>query len=257
MKFIDKIFEIGADLAPDTESIKKTMLVNKISVVFILAAIPFMISIFLIKEYFLALFVPVVMSGFILTLILNKKSKFLQAKFSLYFTVLLSVYFYAAALGEASGIQYVYFSLIGFGFGIFDYSQSKIRYCFALLPIIFFLSLYGTGFYSLYNTNLTTTQLKPVFYTSIILIFIIIWITILFYDQLTNDNKINLKKLLMTYKLSEREGDVFILLLNGKSNKDISKNLFIEEGTVKNHLTNIYKKLSIKNRTELMAKFTI
>ena len=56
----------------------------------------------------------------------------------------------------------------------------------------------------------------------------------------------------MTYKLSEREGDVFLLLLNGKSNKDISKNLFIEEGTVKNHLTNIYKKLSIKNRTELM-----
>ena len=61
----------------------------------------------------------------------------------------------------------------------------------------------------------------------------------------------------MTYKLSEREDDVFLLLLNGKSNKDISKNLFIEEGTVKNHLTNIYKKLSIKNRTELMAKFTI
>ena len=257
MKFFFKLFELGADSAPNTESIKKTILVNKISIVFLIAAIPFMLSIFIIGEYLLSGIVLFVMLGFLATLFLNKKSLFTQAKITLYITVLLSVYFYAASLGEASGIQYVYFSLIGFGYGIFDFTQTKLRYSFATLPITSFLFLHFTNFDFFYKTTLQASQLRPVFYTSVILIFIIIWITIIFYDQLSNDNKVNLKKILMTYKLSEREGDVFLLLLNGKSNKDISRNLFIEEGTVKNHLTNIYKKLNIKNRSELMAKFTI
>ncbi|MEK9728102.1 MAG: LuxR C-terminal-related transcriptional regulator, partial [Candidatus Margulisiibacteriota bacterium] len=133
---------------------------------------------------------------------------------------------------------------------------SKLKYTFSLLPIFCFFSLYFSNHWFFFSIDLTKAALMPVYITSISLIFIIIWLTILFFDQSSEIHKQNLKDVLLTYQLSEREGEVFLHILNGKTNKFISENLFIEEGTVKNHLTNIYKKLSVKSRNELMAKFT-
>lgn len=53
------------------------------------------------------------------------------------------------------------------------------------------------------------------------------------------------------YGLSNREKDVFELLVQGKSNIEISKCLFISEGTVKVHIHNIYQKLGIANRRQI------
>ncbi len=49
--------------------------------------------------------------------------------------------------------------------------------------------------------------------------------------------------------LSNRERDVFRLLLEGKSNKEISLSLAISEKTVEEHLTQIYLKLGVRSRT--------
>jgi DNA-binding NarL/FixJ family response regulator len=54
------------------------------------------------------------------------------------------------------------------------------------------------------------------------------------------------------YDLTETETKVVKLVLNGCSNKDIAKNLFLSEKTVKFHLYKIFKKLSVKNRSELI-----
>lgn len=54
--------------------------------------------------------------------------------------------------------------------------------------------------------------------------------------------------------LSKREQDVFHLLLEGKSNKEIASSLAITEKTVEEHLTNIYKKLGVKSRTEAILR---
>ncbi|MDD5095323.1 MAG: response regulator transcription factor [Dehalococcoidia bacterium] len=51
-------------------------------------------------------------------------------------------------------------------------------------------------------------------------------------------------------KLSFREGEVFDLLMTGKSNKEIAESLCLEEQTVKNHLRHIYSKLNVRNRHE-------
>ena len=51
-------------------------------------------------------------------------------------------------------------------------------------------------------------------------------------------------------ELSEREVDVLKLVAEGKSNSQISKDLFITVNTVRFHLANIYQKLSVSNRTE-------
>jgi diguanylate cyclase (GGDEF)-like protein len=51
-------------------------------------------------------------------------------------------------------------------------------------------------------------------------------------------------------ELSEREVEVLKLVAEGKSNSQISKDLFITVNTVRFHLANIYQKLSVSNRTE-------
>lgn len=256
MKLLNYLFELGANKSADSDSIKRLILVNKIAIVFCLSAIPFMVSIFFANLIALSLFVPIIIVFLFLTLYLNNLGKFTLAKLNLFMTILLSVYFYAGILGPYSGIQYVYLSLIGFGFSIFDSKEKKFQIILSLLPILCFLSLYFSNFSFFYTVNLTQSELTPIYLTSIILIFLIIWLTIVFFDQSNELYKKNLKDVLLTYQLSEREGEVFLHILNGQTNKSISQTLFIEEGTVKNHLTNIYKKLKVKSRNELMAKFT-
>ena len=51
-------------------------------------------------------------------------------------------------------------------------------------------------------------------------------------------------------KLTRRELDVLNLLVQGKSNKDISEIMSISEKTVKNHLTSIFRKLNVRDRTQ-------
>lgn len=54
------------------------------------------------------------------------------------------------------------------------------------------------------------------------------------------------------YQLSAREGEILDLLLKGKRNKDIERELFISHHTVRNHVHNIYQKLRISSRLQLM-----
>ncbi|CAM3050798.1 DNA-binding response regulator [Sphingomonas antarctica] len=52
--------------------------------------------------------------------------------------------------------------------------------------------------------------------------------------------------------LTTRENDVARLVSNGRRNKEIAHELGISEGTVKMHLHNLYQKLEIGSRTELV-----
>lgn len=52
-------------------------------------------------------------------------------------------------------------------------------------------------------------------------------------------------------KLTDREAKVAQLAATGLSNREIGEQLDITEGTVKVNLHNIYRKLALKNRTEL------
>ena len=55
------------------------------------------------------------------------------------------------------------------------------------------------------------------------------------------------------FKISSREMDVFTCIISGKSNKEISEQLFISEHTVKNHITKILQKLHVADRVQAIS----
>jgi DNA-binding NarL/FixJ family response regulator len=54
------------------------------------------------------------------------------------------------------------------------------------------------------------------------------------------------------FGLSSREMEVIALIVAGYTNKDLARKLGISENTAKHHLTNIFDKLGVSNRLELV-----
>lgn len=57
------------------------------------------------------------------------------------------------------------------------------------------------------------------------------------------------------YSLTKREEEVLELLAKGKSNAEIAEIMFISAGTVKTHVHNIYQKLGVNSRLQLVNFF--
>ncbi|MBO1305190.1 response regulator transcription factor [Enterococcus sp. 669A] len=58
-----------------------------------------------------------------------------------------------------------------------------------------------------------------------------------------------------TYQFTQREMEIFRLLLEHKQNQEIADELFLSVGTVKTHVHNIFIKLDIKKRTQIQALY--
>ncbi|MCP4149424.1 MAG: helix-turn-helix transcriptional regulator [bacterium] len=76
-----------------------------------------------------------------------------------------------------------------------------------------------------------------------------------FYVENTINSKERALKLISKFKISKREREVIQLILKGMSNKDIENELFISIKTVKCHIYNIYRKVGVKNRLQLINLF--
>jgi DNA-binding CsgD family transcriptional regulator len=59
---------------------------------------------------------------------------------------------------------------------------------------------------------------------------------------------------LTKYGITDRECEIILKVAQGKSNADIASELFISLGTVKTHLHNIYRKLEVDSRYDLLAR---
>ena len=51
-------------------------------------------------------------------------------------------------------------------------------------------------------------------------------------------------------ELTLREYEVLLLIAEGRNNKEIAEKLFISEKTVKNHVSNIFRKIDVSDRTQ-------
>lgn len=63
-----------------------------------------------------------------------------------------------------------------------------------------------------------------------------------------------LKKTEQKIDLSERELQILRLLAGGFSNKEIARAIFLAEGTVRNHVSNLLAKLDCRDRTQAVLK---
>jgi len=83
----------------------------------------------------------------------------------------------------------------------------------------------------------------PIIFQPVIVLFII-------EDKISN--KLQVNEIRQQYKLTRRETDILRRVLDGLKNIEISKDLEIVEQTVKDHLSNIYGKIGVENRFDLV-----
>jgi DNA-binding NarL/FixJ family response regulator len=72
------------------------------------------------------------------------------------------------------------------------------------------------------------------------------------FARLSNKPAMNARALVEP--LSDRELEILRLITDGASNREIAATLFLAEGTVKNHVTNILGKLGVRDRTQAALK---
>ncbi len=77
-------------------------------------------------------------------------------------------------------------------------------------------------------------------------------IIVLFIIEDKISNKLNVNEIRQQYKLTRREADIIRRVLDGLRNSEISKDLEIVEQTVKDHLSNIYQKIGVHDRFDLI-----
>jgi DNA-binding CsgD family transcriptional regulator len=70
----------------------------------------------------------------------------------------------------------------------------------------------------------------------------------------TIGNRVDLQALQKAHGLSAREMEVLMLVLDGKSYKQIEESLFISIHTVKSHVYSLYRKMKLKSRHQLIHK---
>ncbi|HEX2944966.1 MAG TPA: response regulator transcription factor [Clostridia bacterium] len=132
------------------------------------------------------------------------------------------------------------------GFNRLDNSYKKLTKTFTLVLVSFVLVfmvqlLFDLDinpfplFYLLWSILLITYFWKNIFVVSI--------------------NKLSSASFIEQYHITEREKDIMDLIVLGKTNKAIGEQLYISEKTVKNHIYNLYKKLGINSRFELMGLY--
>lgn len=83
-----------------------------------------------------------------------------------------------------------------------------------------------------------------------------------FYNLLEEEQKIGpnsppgkLSRTAASYGLTKRETEIVYLVCAGKSSEDICSQLFITPATLSKHLSNIYSKTKVRNRTQLFGLF--
>lgn len=54
--------------------------------------------------------------------------------------------------------------------------------------------------------------------------------------------------------LTKRENEIFSKLINNRSTKQIARELFISEKTVRNHISNVMQKLGVNGRASAVVE---
>ena len=135
-----------------------------------------------------------------------------------------------------------------------DVERQAIARSITVLNIIFFPGIiYDLHLYLRHQVQVFT----PIFYCVFSVIFTL-YVTKRYLAGLksiaTDIAGDSLDKALVEAGISSREKDIIQLMLEGLGNKDIAERLFISLNTVKTHNRNIFRKMNVRSRFELVMK---
>jgi len=156
--------------------------------------------------------------------------------------------------------------LVLFGFCFFWSPQiAKDKIKISRLFSLLFILAYGVSIIFVFiNKNNRSFELSFVIFEtlrfSFFLLAPLVWIRFIYLPYAQSLSKLigqssNFDYIFKKYNISQREKEIIVLIIDGKGNNEIKEKLFISYHTVKNHLSNIYRKLNISNRHELIHLF--
>ncbi|MDC7226778.1 MAG: helix-turn-helix transcriptional regulator [Spirochaetales bacterium] len=181
--------------------------------------------------------------------------------FGLYFIVFLHGSDWSVALSHALNELFIYGSLFLFfpalTAAIFLKRTREIRNRQLLLSII--ISFIPIGIFAVIDLlRLMDSAYKLVYLSYVVFLIHVYLFTSRHYMHRYEPEEKDLSKLTecfcLAMEISEREGEIVRLLIEGRSNNEISESLFISQNTVKTHVRNIYRKAGVSNRLQLLAK---
>ncbi len=129
---------------------------------------------------------------------------------------------------------------------------------------IVFDSVLPLSFIDFFNINYFLYQIITLFSYILILIATIIITLVSLNSQIVTKEQIqqkhienynNLEEKINLFNFTKREKEILYLVLEGKTNNEIAKLLFISDNTVKTHLLHIYQKCNVRKKSLIIAKF--
>ena len=135
---------------------------------------------------------------------------------------------------------------------LFDQKRSMIL--FSSIGLMY--SRIMEGLFVIFQKQLINNYTLLIIIQTILLCFIL-WVYLLYYlkNNRTSSND-KLKELVIRYKLSSQEEKVLNLLVQDLTKKEIADKLYLSVNTIKNHVSNIYKKTGMK-KNELKEKYIL
>lgn len=124
-------------------------------------------------------------------------------------------------------------------------------------------AIYFLEYYNDQNLTSVTLEYRTIAFDIIKLLVCIVGIVILhnilkslfaMKDMGEKSKSKKLEDFCIEYSLTTRQREIIELIIEGYSNKEIGSKLNITEGTVKTHIYNIFKKIDISSRNQLLKK---
>jgi DNA-binding CsgD family transcriptional regulator len=250
---LKKLQYIGIQYSDSFQLTKRIILLNYLSFLYAILPLPYMIFLLWLGIPVFAWLIPIICVFFSVSLYFNYKGKSLVGSVWIILSVLLATTLYTGLFGLETGIQYMLYPLFLTPSILISDQNNKLRFSLMITIVMAFFGLEIIQFQSPFSALLTNDDQRISRIIVLFDTFTLFCVLIYFKLQMINQLKLNLHHYLKIYKLTERENEIVVEVCNGLNNKDIAKKLYVEEGTVKTHLNNIFKKLNVKTRSELVS----
>ncbi|RAP32472.1 hypothetical protein DID76_00060 [Candidatus Marinamargulisbacteria bacterium SCGC AG-414-C22] len=172
----------------------------------------------------------------------------------------LCLLYYGSIFGKEVGAHTICFALVAISFSIHTTRRPILLSISIVVPIIVLFILEFSNYGLFPRFELTASEIHIIGLSAVVTTLLLTIFALAFYFKyqnklqsvIKNSNSTNLSE----NNITEREKEIVNCIIDGLSNKEISKTLFIEETTVKAHVSKIYRKFDVKSRAQLMSSLT-